>query len=122
MSLKPGIGAGFIPEVAHVLLDPNIGSQLDDVTTSLRHGMSVRPLGRYLTRELRKHVGMEPGTPQATLDRQAEKMRPLQEAAKALAPKGLYSETYRSLILEANEGRFQRLEARSKIFKKRESI
>ena len=122
MSLKPGIGATFMPEVASVLLTHNLDSTLSDVPTSLAHGTLVKPLGRYLTRELRKNVGMEPGAPQATLEAQKEKMRPLREAAKETSPRGLYSETLRSLVLEAADGRVARLEARSRIFKKRGSI
>jgi len=117
MSLKPGIGAGFIPEAASVLLEFNLHSTLSDVPTSLAHGGRAKPLGRYLTRELRKHIGRLPNAPLSTIEKQKEDMRPLQEAAKVLAPKGTYSETLRSLILDANEGKYIQLlgkESRSK--------
>jgi len=121
MSLKPGIGAMFIPEVASALLDHNL-ERLPDVPTSLRTNGSVQPLGRYCTRKLRAHIGMSENAPSTTIQAQKEKLLPLQEAARALAPKGLYSETLKSLILEANEGKFQRLKSRQSIYKKRSSL
>jgi len=122
MSLKPGIGAGFMPEVASVLLTHNLDSTLSDVPTCLQHGRSVRPLGRYLTRKLREQIGRSPDAPESSIQKQMERLRPVQEMAKAIAPRGLYSETYKTLIMEANEGRFRQLEARQKIFKKRDVI
>lgn len=122
MSLKPGIGAGFIPEVASVLLTHNLDGTLSDVPTSLRSKGRVQPLGRYLTRTLRAQIGLAPNAPEATIQAQKEKLQPLQEAARLVAPKGTYKETFRSLILDANEGKFQQLEAKSKIYKKRGSI
>jgi len=121
MSLKPGIGAGFMPEVASVLLTHNLDTQTD-VPTSLRHGSLVRPLGRYLTRQLRSQIGREKNAPKEVLEAQKEKMRPLQEAAKAMAPKGSYSHTYKTLILEVNEGKYRQLMAKAKRTKKRECL
>jgi len=121
MSLKPGIGAGFMPEVASALLTHNLET-LTDVPTSLQHGPSVQPLGRYLTRQLRVQMGRVPDAPAETIKAQKERMLPLQEAAKALAPKGTYSETYKSLILEVNEGKYRQLEAKEKLTRKRDYL
>jgi len=121
MSLKPGIGAGFIPEVASALLTHNL-EELTDVPTSLRHGSRVEPLGRYLTRQLRLQVGKDPNVPMEVIQEAQEKMRPLQEAARFQAPKGLYSETYKALILDVHEGRYLQLEAKQRFSKKRESL
>lgn len=122
MSLKPGIGAGYIPEVASVLLIHNLDGTLSDVPSALQVGKRVQPLGRYLKRLLRMHVGRSPDAPQATLDEAKARLLPLQEAARAQAPKGLYSETFKSLILEAHQGHYDRTVARSKIWKKRGSL
>jgi len=122
MSLKPGIGAGFIPEVASALLSHNLDSTLSDVPTSLAHGRSAKPLGRYLTRELRKHIGRPPDAPLSTIQASQEKLRPLQEIARKTAPKGTYSETYKALILSVNEGRYIQLEAKANRSKKRGSL
>lgn len=122
MSLKPGIGAGFMPEVASVLLTHNLDTTLSDVPTSLAHGKYARPLGRYLTRQLRTHMGRIPDAPQETLKAQQDKMRPVQEMARQIAPKGCYSETYKALILEVNEGKYRQLEAKEKFAKKRDHL
>lgn len=119
MSLKPGIGAGILPDVASALLGHNLEDTLTDVPTSLRTQSRVQPLGRYLTRNLRESVGKPPNAPQEKLQELKEKMLPLQEAARLMAPKGTYLETLKSLILEANQGQYSRLEARAKIYKKR---
>lgn len=122
MSLKPGIGATFMPEVASELLTHNLDSTLTDVPTSLAHGPHVKPLGRYLTRTLRTHIGRPPDAPKETLEIQKEKLQPLREMAQAMAPKGLFLETFKNLIIEENKGRADRIEGRAKLFKKRGTI
>ena len=53
MSLRPGIGASAVPDIALTLLDTDQGRQhlarLSDVPTSLKHGSSDMPLGRLLS-------------------------------------------------------------------------
>lgn len=122
MSLKPGIGAHFMPEVASVLLTHNLDSTLTDVPTALRHGSRVQPLGRYLTRQLRQQIGRSPDAPPETIQAQKEKLQPLSETAKATAPRGLYSTFYKALIIETYEGAAARLDATQKIYKKRGNI
>lgn len=122
MSLKPGIGAGFIPEVASVLLTHNLDSTLTDVTSSLQHGRHVKPLGRYLTRKLRENVGKEPNAPEAVIQKQKDELSDVFETAKEIAPRGLYKETVKALITQKYDPQVTRLEAKQKIFKKRGSI
>lgn len=122
MSLKPGIGASFIPEAASALITHKLDEQLSDVPTALRGNGTVQPLGRYLTRSLRQQIGRCPDAPPATLAAAAERLRPLQEAARLEAPKGVYLETLKGKILEENEGKYQRLVSRSKIYKKRDML
>jgi len=117
--LKPGIGATFMPEVASVLLSHNLHSTQTDVTTSLRQGRSVKPLGRYLTRLLRTNVGKPANAPLETLEAQAAKLFELRQKAQEVAPKGLYLETLKALIIESNEGKYQQYLARERIYKKR---
>lgn len=122
MSLKPGLGAGFIPEVASAILTHNLDGTLSDVPASLRHGSRVRPLGRYLRRKLREQVGMLPNAPEATINSAKESLLPLSEAAKATAPRGLYKETFKTLITTSSEGANNSLDARERIYKKRGNI
>jgi len=105
MSCKPGIGATFIPEVASVLLGLNPGLPTT-VPTSIRIGSRVQPLGRYLTRQLRKHCGLPENAPQEVLDEMEAKMLPLRQAAQN-APKGTRKEAFKSLILDMNEQSFR---------------
>lgn len=63
MSLKPGIGADFMHEVASSHMEFNLASREVDVPSTLRHGGRMLPLGPYLTRKLRTYVGMDPRNP-----------------------------------------------------------
>lgn len=82
MSRKPGIGFGFMDEVASTILSlPDGGESLVDVPTTLQHGTRVLPLGRYLTRRLRKLTGRDEKAPQEKLDAIKEELRPLREVA-----------------------------------------
>jgi len=119
MSLRPGIGAGFMDEVASTLLQHDL-EQLPDVPSSLAHGGRNMPLGRYLTRRLRERVGMDPSAPESTLEAQKEKLRPLREAANQ-APT-YRKETFKNLIIDTYSAQAGRMENRSKIYKKRESL
>lgn len=121
MSLKPGIGAGFMDEVASTLLQHSL-DQLPDVTTSLAHGGRPRPLGRYLTRRLRERIGMAPEAPQATLQAQKERLQPLRDIARTISPVQGYTETFKGLITTAYEGKYQRLLSKQSLTKKRGSI
>lgn len=62
MSLRPGIGAHYMEEVAKTLQTEfgcDLVSSVGDVPSSLNHGVSSRPLGRYLRQQLRKRCGDE---------------------------------------------------------------
>lgn len=118
MSLRPGIGADFMHDVASVVLDLNLVEKEGDVPSSLRHGKRVLPLGRYLTKKLRKLVGQDEKAPQATLDKIAEEMRPLREAARI-------SEEIPSVkdwAVAKDTQRVLQMDAKAKVFKKRRSI
>lgn len=60
MSLRPGIGATAMDDVASAL-ECDFGldeiARVGDVPTALSHGSYPRPLGRYLRRMLRRKVG-----------------------------------------------------------------
>ena len=59
MSLKPGIGAPAVPELADLVTsDPGVSAVelLQDVPFVLKHGGKPMPLGKYLRRKLRDYV------------------------------------------------------------------
>lgn len=60
MSLRPGIGAHSMDDVARALNTPAGAAavaRLGDVPTTLRYGRSSMPLGRYLSNRLRQAYG-----------------------------------------------------------------
>jgi len=62
MSLRPGIGAPAIPSIADPLTtDAGVGflAREGDVPKNVLHGRKPKPLGRYLVKKLREHVGNE---------------------------------------------------------------
>lgn len=118
MSLRPGIGAGAMHEVAKTVSTYNLTEREGDVPTSLRHGARTLPLGRYLRRKLRAHLGLEPATPQDALNAYALTLLPLLEAAKASAD---YPSLKHQIIKEGVQKVIQ-METRNRIFKKRGSI
>jgi len=81
MSLRPGIGASAMWDMADALMRYELDTRLEDVPSALRHGNHERPLGRYLRGKLRTYVGKEASAPEATIKAMAEEMRPLREAA-----------------------------------------
>lgn len=84
MSLKPGIGAYAMFDVADTLLNyQNTLDTMSDVPNQLTVGRSNVPLGRYLRRKLREYVGRDGKIPQAEMDKLAEKMLPVRLAARA---------------------------------------
>lgn len=60
MSLRPGIGAGAVPDIVASLSTSgglNAVANMGDVPTQLRHGKKLMPLGRYLSGRLRTEMG-----------------------------------------------------------------
>lgn len=62
-SLKPGIGADFIPKIAQVITRYDLLSPSGDVPVTLGHGDQQLPLGIYLRRKLRKAMGRDEKRP-----------------------------------------------------------
>lgn len=107
MSLRPGIGHSAVAEIASTLMLNNYDKS--DVPKVLMHGRAKLPLGRYLTRELRKQMGMHPNAPEETLKEMEETLRPVREIAyKTSTP-------FREAITIHNQGRTANLLAKIKI-------
>lgn len=117
MSLRPGIGADAMDEIASVLMTHNLEDR-SDVPSSLRHGRTELPLGRYLQRRLRKLVGREESAPQSVADKMDEELRPLREAAKASSEEPSVLTHYK----RAHKGRIAQFDARQRIFKQRKTL
>lgn len=118
MSLRPGIGAFFMHDVASELLKLNLEQTQDDVPSSLRHGSRELPLGRYLQRRLRSLVGKEVDTPEAQKIKHQEKMRPMFEAAR----KDRNNPSVKSQILKANKQAVLNMTARNALKGKKDKL
>jgi len=104
MSNRPGLGCGIIDEVASTLLFLPLA--LEDVPSNLQYEKGRQlPLGRYLKEQLRLRVGMPKNGPESVLEKAKEKLRPLREAAYTTAPPGCKAFMFKSLIIEAGEGK-----------------
>lgn len=115
MSLKPGIGADFVPDIADVQLRYN--DKGEEVPFGLRHGPKIMPLGRYLVRKLRVQSGREAGPSVSTQIIQQEKLQHLSEIASE-AP-GLKKEVFKSLILETYAKQVEAKERKAHLFRQR---
>lgn len=67
MSLRPGIGAGAVPDVASAVMQWKL-EEKGDVPIGLRHGSRVLPLGRYLRRHLRLQCGLDEDCPEEVIE------------------------------------------------------
>lgn len=113
MSLRPGIGAEFMWDVASEVMHYAL-----DVPTSLAHGKGRKPLGRYLRAKLKLFTGREVKASVEELDKIAAELLPLRLAARS-------SEAEPSLkahIIADGEGSYRQLMAREMIYKKRKSL
>lgn len=114
MSLRPGIGADFIPEVASSLMQHEIDTE--DVPNVLRHGRAVYPLGRYLKGKLREHLGRAKEVPNSVKQKISEEMQPLRALAFAS------SRPLKEVVREAYHGQTLQAEKRYALKRKRGSI
>lgn len=120
MSLKPGIGAGVVEAVASVITRYNLLTPEGDVPVTLRHGDLEWPLGRYLRKRLRIHLGLDERAPHvlsaeasyAHFHDPENGMRILQEAARA----DPQNPSLKFHLLKASEGEREKLKRRHKLF------
>jgi hypothetical protein len=116
MSLRPGIGAWAMEDVAlSIMQHPKLAKQ-EDVPTSLMHGKRHLPLGRYLRQQLRLALGKEKNAPQSALDASKEKLRPVQEAAFNA------SRSFKNMVLEIYQPDNASLDAKLAIYNKDKSL
>lgn len=86
MSLRPGIGADAMHDVASTVLEFDLVQSQGDVPSALRHGSRILPLGRYLRRTLRTLSTGAPDAPQVSLDFYEEEYKRLQALQMAAPP------------------------------------
>lgn len=113
-STRPhGLGFDAMWDVASVLMEFNLADRQGDVPSSLLHGgKRLMPLGRYLTRELRKMVGRDPNAPAKIYEKIQAELLPLRIAAFE------GSRSFKDEIVEANTEAMDRQELQRQIFKR----
>lgn len=116
MSRNPGIGVGFMDDVASEYLRHNSLDDVIDVVTQLRHGKKLLPLGSFLVRKLRQKIGRDEKTPLLAKEKLKEKMQPLRQAAFD------NSRSYKEEVTRSQQGAVDSLIARSKIHKQRRKL
>lgn len=118
MSLRPGIGADAMHQLASDILQLDLESTQPDVPSALRHGKKLLPLGRYLRRKLRTLTGKDPKTPDEILQTLDKEMLPLRLAARSSKT----HPTLKAQIIATNIGHTINLANREKIYKGKKSI
>lgn len=104
MSLKPGIGARAMDDVASSLLRHGLEETQEDVPLTLRHGSKEMPLGRYLRGQLRLRIGREKETPKHIQQRYTSEMSGLYIEATKADPYSLENTTKFKEYLSALHG------------------
>lgn len=112
MSLRPGIGAFFMDEVASTMLTLGLEKREGDVPSALTHGKRELPLGRYLQRRLRKLVGRDEATPPEVLEAIKAELSPLRQAAFDA------SRSFKKEVVQAHDQKVLNMETKMKIRKK----
>lgn len=115
MSLRPGIGADAMFDVAHTLLNfQNTLDTMADVPGELQVGRSKLPIGRYLKKKLRSYVGRDEKTPQAIVDEVSAEMLSVRMAARA----DKENPSFKAHLVAMTEGARASAAAKRQIFSK----
>lgn len=127
MSRMPGIGVSALWDQADVIMRYGIEKKETDVPFQMRHGKTLKPLGRTLRRKLRTYVGKDENAPPETLYHSQAELQPLREAAKEIAGTGpgsseRYKVILKNQIIDTFAHRVEMKERKARIFKKRGSI
>lgn len=123
-SNRPGLGKDAMWEVASVLMRYELAVAGADVPVALRHGKKELPLGRYLRRHLRKMMGKdEKASAETMAGLQAEMLVLREEWEKSPEfAKGATFAPFKDHLIALTAGRVAGMEARAKIYGKRERL
>jgi len=120
MSLRPGIGADAMHELASVVLTYEEAFP-EDAPNALSHGRRQLPLGRYLTRKARILSGRPPEAPESTIAKVDAELQDVREAARQASQipnvREYSTSAFRKAYEEKYKGKHAQIEAREKIWK-----
>lgn len=126
MSLRPGIGAPAVPDVADTLTTPagcDALARVGDVPHALMIGKKSFPLGKYIRGKLREKLNFpDKKTPQISLDRWKEDVQKLYKDHKDTSAETSLSkyidktQHFKNYLIRENAQKVLQLETKSKIF------
>lgn len=126
MSLRPGVGALAVSDIADVLTTESgcdALTRVGDVPTALSHGLKSMPLGRYLRGKLREALHFPEKTcPPEALQRWKTEMQKLQKEYvddSEKPPLTRYiqkTEHYRQWLIDKSAQKVLQLETKNKIY------
>lgn len=116
MSLRPGIGADAMWDVASDMMKYGLDVSAVDVPTALVNSRKHLPLGRYLRDRLRVNIGREKGAPDEVSAKMAAELQPVRDFAFN------NSVSFAKVVSELDDGRVAALEARNEIYKRKEKL
>lgn len=124
MSLRPGIGADAIHEIASVFLLLNLEDTQADVPSALRHGSRLWPLGQFLRRKLREATFGQASTPEAAKRIIEESLRPLFDASRSFveASPEVKRLVYKDLLTRVDEQKVVNRSTRDRLYKRRRDL
>lgn len=123
MSLRPGIGADAMCNVARTIECYKLAAD-GDVTSALRNGSRILPLGRYLRERLRLRVGTTDEQKAVSLEDWRKELSELREVAKALSDDKVYKEgsyneeIFKKLLIEQDMVKVRQMEMRQKLYER----
>lgn len=118
MSLRPGIGADAMHDVASVFLQFNLEDLQGDVPSALRHGNRLMPLGRYLRRKLRLYAGMGEKAPEQELPPDVQAVYDAAVKATEHFP-WARNTVYKNALIDAGSQRVENMKSRLGLSKSR---
>jgi len=118
MSLKPGIGANFMWDVASTTMQHSLDETMPDVPAHLNVGGGKAAIGRYLRQKYREMIGREKQAPQITVDAMAGEVLDLYMATI----KNEEDPSFKNALIRAGDGRVAQLEAKNRVYKQRRNL
>lgn len=120
MSLRPGIGALVVPDVA-LSIKKALPSGSFVIPSVLKHGKKARPLGRYLKRLICEKLGFDPkAESEKNISSFEFEMRELYE--KVLSNPENCSLSLAAIVEKQNKQKVLNLESRQKLYGKRRKL
>lgn len=125
MSLRPGIGAGAVKDIARAM-DSDAGLQFltdcGDVPHALRNGSKIVPLGRYLRGLLRKElrISVDGTSPKEVVQTYWKKMWAMRKEAENDPARK--AQSFKQYLVDINAQKIFNLETRTKIFAGKDSL